>query len=74
MGWAYLMQEKAQRTIEPNTLTVMFATSCLVACDDVATLCLEACVGHATLPFCACFISMYVDSVRGAFVGYLWMS
>jgi hypothetical protein len=21
MGWAYLMQEEAQRTIEPNTLT-----------------------------------------------------
>jgi hypothetical protein len=23
MGWAYLTQEEAQRTIEPNTLTVI---------------------------------------------------
>jgi hypothetical protein len=24
MGWAYLTQEEAQRTIEPNTLTVLY--------------------------------------------------
>jgi hypothetical protein len=24
MGWAYLTQEEAQRTIEPNTLTLRF--------------------------------------------------
>jgi hypothetical protein len=28
MGWAYLTQEEAQRTIEPNTLTLMYFVLC----------------------------------------------
>jgi hypothetical protein len=30
MGWAYLMQEEAQRTIEPNTLTYLIESLCQV--------------------------------------------